>query len=242
MPQSNRRKDATGRSTVSFAVAAKSVALAKMSKTGATTVSSSSSSGGSGKSKARPSFKSKKKPQTITDDADPAAEKKKKKKGGRRNRNTAKGSFYRNQNAPVISWYAVKEALKKHLRYGFEKYPTGKLIGIVDGLNDVCLALYGKNDSERKTMLESIAKKGLAAPSGFEEFATVDGAQISECAVDKTSLFVGKKIERCLEAASVCSLQRKAQTTTVLDFCQGVKNCEKRVYGDRSGINATNEG
>jgi hypothetical protein len=44
--------------------------------------------------------------------------------------------------------------------------------------------------------------------------------QLSNEALDKTSMALGRTVERCLEGAKMCTSSRKAQTTTVLDLYQ----------------------
>jgi hypothetical protein len=137
----------------------------------------------------------------------------------------AKMSFYQNQNEATISWYATRDCIRQHLNYAFQKYP---IAGVVEDLN-VVNASANKLVGSEAGSVRSYTCREMSDDASEEQAKQVTSVQLSECAVEKIRLFLGKRVERWLSRARLCTLNRKAQTTTVLDFCQGWKDYEDRL-------------
>ena len=127
----------------------------------------------------------------------------------------AKLNFYQRQNTAVLSYYNVRECVKGHLEYALTKYPSTSCATTLTKIN----AASGASDGTLTASNKRGLLKDYTAP-------TIRSFQLSQCAVDKIRMYIGKQVDRWLKGALQNSTQRKVQTTTVLDFYKAYRDIE----------------
>lgn len=132
----------------------------------------------------------------------------------------AKHKYYQNQPFATVSHHLVRASVIKHLDYAHDKYPVEDLVPILNGTNEACRVLSGTEVSAKPYRSELPSPKGKNKKIGHR-------FQISECAINKILLYLGKRSERWLAKAGQNTARRKAQTTTTLDFCEAVQDSAK---------------
>jgi len=182
---------------------------------------------GKHKSKARRFYKKAKSTEDNMTSVNSGKVEKKRSRSAIMSQKKAKHSFYQRLPAGTLCWHVTKKCVAKHLQYVMQKYPPIRHIEALRGLlqtqvsdpvyDDQGASTSPKDSEGTLTKLDDLFERRSHLPQDDQDLMV--RVEYSTEAVDKIRMFLSKLVDRWLSRSKAYTLYRKAQTTTLHDFC-----------------------